>query len=123
MPLVESRSTAGRDELDVIHTPATRLVHEAAENFSTLSLAFSIVELARSAVMLGTVFRNWGPVSGSVQQQFLDGYQTVQALTDEELHWWPVLVLWYSLALVPRGDDPNGWGRAAAEVLDGHTAS
>jgi homoserine kinase type II len=90
-------------------------------DFEELRLDHRIVELARSAVMLGTLFRDWGPVSESVRQQFLDGYQTVQALTDEELHWWPVLVLWYSLALVPPGDDPNGWGRAAIEVID-HTA-
>ncbi|WIB65794.1 phosphotransferase [Curtobacterium sp. MCBD17_040] len=86
-------------------------------DFEELRLDHRIVEVARSAVMLGTLFRDWGPVSQSVRQQFLDGYQTVQALTDEELQWWPVLVLWYSLALVPPGDDPNGWGRAAAEAL------
>jgi homoserine kinase type II len=91
-------------------------------DFEELRLDHRIVELARSAVMLGTLFRNWGPVSASVRQQFLDGYQTVQALTDAELRWWPVLVLWYSLALVPPGDDPTGWGRAAIEVLDEHTA-
>jgi homoserine kinase type II len=91
-------------------------------DFEELRLDHRIVELARSAVMLGTLFRNWGPVSASVRQQFLDGYQSVQALTDEELSWWPVLVLWYSLALVPAGEDPNGWGRAAIEVLE-HTAT
>jgi homoserine kinase type II len=91
-------------------------------DFEELRLDHRIVELARSAVMLGTLFRDWGPVSASVLQQFLDGYQTVQALTDAELQWWPVLVLWYSLALVPPGDDPNGWGRAAIEVLDEQTA-
>jgi homoserine kinase type II len=87
-------------------------------DFEELRFDHRIVELARSAVMLGTLFRDWGPVSASVRQQFLDGYQTVQALTDAELQWWPVLVLWYSLALVPPGDDPTGWGRAAIEALD-----
>jgi homoserine kinase type II len=92
-------------------------------DFEELRLDHRIVELARSAVMLGTVFRDWGPVSGAVRQQFLNGYQMVRPLTDEELEWWPLLVLWYSLALVPPGDDPNGWGRAVVEVLDDHTAS
>ncbi|WIB11376.1 phosphotransferase enzyme family protein [Curtobacterium sp. MCPF17_052] len=87
-------------------------------DFEELRLDHRIVELARSAVMLGTLFRDWGPVPVSVRQQFLDGYQTVRALTDEELHWWPVLVLWYSLALVPPGDDPTGWGRAAVEQFE-----
>ncbi|PYY36519.1 phosphotransferase [Curtobacterium sp. MCBD17_030] len=87
-------------------------------DFEELRLDHRIVEVARSAVMLGTLFRDWGPVPVSVRQQFLDGYQTVRALTDEELHWWPVLVLWYSLALVPPGDDPAGWGRAAIEQFE-----
>ncbi|WIB16508.1 phosphotransferase [Curtobacterium sp. MCPF17_050] len=87
-------------------------------DFEELRLDHRIGELARSAVMLGTLFRDWEPVSESVRQQFLDGYQSVRALTEEELHWWPVLVLWYSLALVPPGDDPDGWGRAATEVLE-----
>ncbi len=91
-------------------------------DFEELRLDHRIVELARSAVMLGTLFRDWGPVSASVRQQFLDGYQTVQALTDAERQWWPVLVLWYSLALVPPGDDPMGWGQAAIDVLDEQTA-
>ncbi len=91
-------------------------------DFEELRLDHRIGELARSAVMLGTLFRDWGPVSASVRQQFLDGYQSVQALTDAERQWWPVLVLWYSLALVPPGDDPTGWGRAASEVLDELTA-
>lgn len=87
-------------------------------DFEELRLDHQIVELARSAVMLGTLFRGWGPVTASVRQQFLDGYQTVHALSDAELQWWPILVLWYSLALVPPGDDPTGWGRAAIDVLD-----
>ncbi|MFZ6993104.1 phosphotransferase [Curtobacterium sp. RRHDQ66] len=91
-------------------------------DFEELRLDHRIVELARSAVMLGTLFRDWGPVAPSVRRQFLDGYQTVHALTDAELQWWPILVLWYSLALVPPGDDPTGWGRAAIEVLDEHVA-
>lgn len=91
-------------------------------DFEELRLDHRIVEVARSAVMLGTLFRDWGPVSASVRQQFVDGYQTVETLTAAELQWWPVFVLWYSLALVPPGDDPTGWVRAAIEVLDEHTA-
>lgn len=90
-------------------------------DFEELRVDHRIVELARSAVLLGTLFRDWGPVSESVRQRFLDGYRTVAVLTEEELRWWPVLVLWYSLALVPPGDDPTGWGRTAVEVL-GHAA-
>ncbi|GAA1493451.1 phosphotransferase [Curtobacterium herbarum] len=86
-------------------------------DFEELRLDHRIVEIARSAVMLGTLFRDWGPVPAAVREQFLDGYQTVHALTDEELHWWPVLLLWYSWALVPTADDLGGWGQAAVELL------
>ncbi len=37
-----------------------------------------VVELARSAVLLGTRFRNWGPVSADVRAEFLAGYQSVR---------------------------------------------
>jgi homoserine kinase type II len=83
-------------------------------DFEELRLDHRVGEVARSAVLLGTLFRDWGPVSASVREQFLDGYQAVQPLTDEELQWWRLLVLWYSLALVPSGDDPNGWGSEGA---------
>lgn len=89
----------------------------AVLDFEELRLDHRVVELARSAVMLGTLFRDWGSVSEAVRQRFLDGYRSVEALTPDELRWWDVLVLWYSLALVPPGDDPTGWGRAADEHL------
>ncbi|MDY1005090.1 phosphotransferase [Curtobacterium sp. CFBP9011] len=91
-------------------------------DFEELRRDHRIVELARSAVMLGTLFRDWGPVDVSVREQFLDGYRAVHALTNEELGWWPVLVCWFSLALVPPGDDHNGWGPAATEQLE-HAAA
>ncbi len=76
-----------------------------------------IVELARSAVMLGTRFRDWGPVSSQVRATFLDGYQSRRRLTTAEASWWDALVLWYSLVLIPAGDDPTGWGQAALSQL------
>ncbi len=45
-------------------------------------------------------FRGWGPVTASdsaaVPRRVPDG---PTALSDAELQWWPILVLWYSLAL------------------------
>jgi homoserine kinase type II len=76
-----------------------------------------VVELARSAVMLGTRFRDWGPVSAEVRAGFLDGYQSELQLTPAEVHWWDVLVHWYSLLLVPAGDDPTGWGSETLSQL------
>ncbi len=78
-----------------------------------------IDEVARSAVMLGTRFRDWGPVSAEVRTMFLAGYQSVRQLTPHEASWWDVLVLWYALALVPPGDDPTGWGASALSHLAG----
>ncbi len=45
--------------------------------------------------------------------QFLDGYQSVRPLTPDEAAWWPVLVLWPSLVMVPSGEDRTGWGSEA----------
>jgi homoserine kinase type II len=112
--------------------PATQLVHgdfrssnvlcagpriAAVIDFEEARLDHCIDEVARSAVMLGTRFRDWGPVSAEVRTMFLSGYQSVRRLTPYEASWWDVLVLWYALALVPHGDDPTGWGPSALSHL------
>lgn len=112
--------------------PATQLVHgdfrssnvlcagsriAAVIDFEEVRLDHCIDELARSAVMLGTRFRDWGPVSAAVRTTFLSGYQSVRRLTQHEAAWWDVLVLWYALALVPPGVDPTGWGPSALSHL------
>ncbi|RNI21397.1 phosphotransferase [Flexivirga caeni] len=76
-----------------------------------------VADLARSAVLLGTRFRDWGPVSPLVREGFLDGYQSVTSLTDAEHAWWDPLVLWFSLTMIPSGDDPTGWADAALRQL------
>jgi len=72
-----------------------------------------VVELARSAVLLGTRFRDWGPVPPEVHGWWLDGYQSVSPLTPTESAWWDVLLAWHSWAMVPPGEDPTGWRSAA----------
>ena len=67
--------------------------------------------------MLGTRFRDWGPVSAEVRATFLDGYQSSRQLTPAEASWWDALVLWSSLVLVLAGEDPTGWGHAAVSQL------
>ena len=81
-----------------------------------------VVELARSAVLLGTRFHNWGPVSAEVRAEFLAGYQSVRRLTPVEAGWWDIVLLWQVLANVPRGDDPTGWGSSALSHLADITA-
>jgi homoserine kinase type II len=85
----------------------------AVIDFEEARLGHRVVELARSAVMLGTRFRNWGPVSAEVRAGFLAGYQSVRRLTPIEARWWDILVLWHALAMVPPDDDPTGWGPSA----------
>ena len=82
----------------------------AVIDFEEARLDHCIDEVARSAVMLGTRFRDWGPVPAEVRAWFLSGYQSMRRLTPVEESWWNILVLWYALALVPPGDDPTGWG-------------
>jgi homoserine kinase type II len=95
---------AGSDVAAVIDFEDTRFDHR-------------IVELARSAVMLGTRFRDWGPVSAEIRAIFLDGYQSECRLTPAEAGWWDAIVLWYTLMLTPPGDGPTGWGSDALSQL------
>ncbi len=76
-----------------------------------------IVELGRSAALLGTRFHDWGPVSLEARSQFLDGYQALRPLTAAEAAWWHAMVLWPSLTLVPAGEDRTGWASAALSLV------
>lgn len=89
----------------------------AVIDFEEAGIEHRVVELARSAVLLGTRFRNWGPVSAGVRADFLAGYRSVRRLTPVEAGSWDVLLLWQALAIVPPGDDPTGWGRSALDHL------
>lgn len=89
----------------------------AVIDFEEARLDHQIVELARSAVMLGTRFRGWSPVSAAVRADFLSGYQSQHRLIPAEARWWDILVLWFSLALIPAGEDATGWGSAALRQL------
>jgi homoserine kinase type II len=89
----------------------------AVIDFEEVRLEHRVVELARAAVLLGTRFRNWGPVSAEVRAGFLAGYQSVRRLTLVEEGWWDILLLWQGLGMVPPGDDPTGWGPSALRHL------
>jgi homoserine kinase type II len=89
----------------------------AVIDFEETGIDHRIVELARSAVLLGTRFRDWGPVPAEVRVGFLAGYQSVRRLTPAEVGWWDILLLWQALAVVPAGDDPTGWGPSALSHL------
>jgi homoserine kinase type II len=89
----------------------------AVLDFEQARLDHRVVELARAAVLLGTRFRNWGPVPAEVRAGFLAGYESVRALTPVEAAWWDALVLWHALAFVPPGQDPTGWRPSALSYL------
>lgn len=88
----------------------------AVIDFEEARLDHRVVELARSAVLLGTQFHLWGPVSAQIRTALLDGYQSESRLSEGEAQWWTILVLWISLLMVPQGDDPSGWGAAATSL-------
>lgn len=90
-------------------------------DFDEARIGHRIDELARSAVLLGTRYRDWGPVSAEVRANFLDGYRSVSTLTPAEARWWPVLVLWYSVAMIPKHEGSSSWSRAALEELSSST--
>nr|WP_071812515.1 phosphotransferase [Lentzea guizhouensis] len=89
----------------------------AVLDFEEARFDHRVVELTRSAVLLGTRFRDWGPVPAEVHAEFRRGYESVRPLTPDEAGWWDVLLLWHALAMVPPGDDPTGWGPAALAGL------
>ncbi|MCM0619030.1 phosphotransferase enzyme family protein [Nocardioides bruguierae] len=76
-----------------------------------------VAELARAAVLLGTRYRDWAPVSPGVQATFRAGYEQVRPLSDLEAAWWDVLVPWVTWAMVRPGAAPS-W-ESAARALTG----
>jgi homoserine kinase type II len=89
----------------------------AVLDFEETLLDHRVVELAHSSVMLGTRFRDWGPVPAGVRAGLLAGYQSVRPLTPAEAAWWDAALLWKALATVPPGPDPTGWGVSALTHL------
>ena len=81
--------------------------------FRSMTLDHRVLDLARSSVYLGTRFRNWAPTERSAQIALMDGYESVRALSDAEAAWWPVLLLWQSIAAVGAQDPASGWAEAA----------
>jgi homoserine kinase type II len=86
-------------------------------DFEEAQYEHRLVELARAAVLLGTRYHNWGPVSAEVRAEFLTGYESERPLTPAEVGWLDILLLWQGLAMVPPGDDPTGWGPSALSQL------
>jgi homoserine kinase type II len=70
----------------------------AVIDFEEARFDHRVVELARSAVMLGTRFHDWGPVPAQVHEEFLAGYQSVRRLDPVEAGWWHALLHWQTLA-------------------------
>jgi homoserine kinase type II len=89
----------------------------AVLDFEGARIDHRVVELARSAVLLGTRFHDWGPVPGHVHAAFRAGYESVRRLTAAEAAWFDILRLWHTLAFVPPGDDPTGWGPSASSLM------
>lgn len=89
----------------------------AVIDFEEARLDHRVSEVARSAVLLGTRFHQWGPTPSEVRTTFLAGYASECRPTPLEARWCDVLVLWYSLAMIPPGEDPTGWESAALSYL------
>ena len=53
----------------------------AVLDFEEMRFDSPVGELARSAVMLGTLFHDWGPVSPQVHEALLEGYENVRPLS------------------------------------------
>lgn len=91
----------------------------AVLDFEEVGLDHPVADLAGAAVLLGTRFRNWGPVSARTREVFVAGYRSIRALSESEDAWLHALMLWRTLRLVPAGDDPAGWAGSAHEQVSG----
>lgn len=76
-----------------------------------------VVELARQAVLIGTRYHDWGPVSHTTHDQLRAGYESERPLTPAEASWWPALLLWHTLLMTPPGADPTGWHLSATQQV------
>lgn len=90
----------------------------AVLDFDEAKVDLRVDEIGRSAVLLGTRFTDWEPVTLAVREEFFRGYDAVNRPSDSERRWRRILVLWYSLATVPESDGRSSWSRAAAEELE-----
>lgn len=70
-------------------------------------------EIARSAVLLGTGFRDWNPVTPAQRAEFLMGCLAVAELSRPERAWLDAAVLWCSIVVIPRGERGSAWVSAA----------
>jgi len=82
-------------------------------DFEDVTLDHCVVDLAHSAVLLGTKFHNWAPVSSDTHTELIAGYQSIRPLSATETAWLPVLILWSTLCMIPGGNDPADWAASA----------
>lgn len=85
----------------------------AVLDFEEAGVDYAVNDLAKSAVLLGTRFRQWGPVPSEGHEALVAGYQEVRELSFAEAAWLQPLLLWQTLQQVPEGDDPTGWAESA----------
>jgi homoserine kinase type II len=89
----------------------------AVIDFEEARIDHRVTELARSAVLLGTRFHDWGPVPARVHATLLEGYESHRRLTPAEASWWRPLLLWCSLTMAPVAGDPARWVSSGLDQL------
>ncbi len=85
-------------------------------DFEEAGIDYPVDDLAKAAVLLGTRFRDWAPVSPDTHETFLAGYRAVRELSSTEAAWLKPLMLWRTLRLVPAGGDPTGWAASVERM-------
>lgn len=86
-------------------------------DFEEAGVDYLVNDLAKAAVLLGTRFRGWGPVSLETHATFAAGYRTIRELSAAEVAWLQPLVLWRTLQQVRPGDDHTAWADSAEQIL------
>lgn len=82
-------------------------------DFDEMTCDHRIRDLAQASVYLGTRFRSWAPTEREAQTALLTGYESVRPLSESEAAWFPVLLLWQSIAAVGAQAGAAGWAESA----------
>ncbi|GAA1489878.1 phosphotransferase enzyme family protein [Brachybacterium sacelli] len=78
-------------------------------DFDGIEPAHRVDDLARASVYLATRFTGWGPTPRPARAALREGYESVQPLSADEVHWLEILTLWYGLTAIPDGAGMEAW--------------
>ncbi|UVI35116.1 phosphotransferase [Brevibacterium spongiae] len=87
-------------------------------DFDEMTVDHRIRDLAQASVYLGTLFHDWAPTERAAQIALCEGYESVRPLGLAESVWFPIILLWQSIAAVGAQGGAPGWVDAADALAE-----